>query len=153
EFGNQRQQRFGEGVLVEADCERLAFGLPPIDFCLAVVGQRLVVLCRCAWEPRHRQQRRKEQSGDPLPSRIHVVLPRWEIFRARFYPVKQNRIPYSGTAQSLAEIRLAWWTTILASAGTCLFGRRRAGLLTLKAATTRPARSQIGAPMQRTPGW
>ena len=48
ELGDQRQQQFGERVLVQPDGERLAVGLLPVDLGLAVVGERRVVLCRRA---------------------------------------------------------------------------------------------------------
>ena len=98
ELGDQRQQRFGERVLVQADGERLALGLLPVDLGLAVVGQRLVILRR-AREACHREGRRKEQSCELSAPQAHLCPPILsKLVPARFfarglYPVKQNRIP------------------------------------------------------------
>ena len=106
ELGDERQQRFGERVLVQADRERLALGLPPVDLGLAVVGERRVVLRRRRREASDREQRGEEQSCEPSASRAHVGLPDCLLIRSaasfpsergfiarRFHPVKQNRIP------------------------------------------------------------
>src|SRR5205807_4439191 len=98
ELGNQRQQRFGKGVLVEADRERLAFGLPPVDLGLAKIGNRFVVLRRRSRGSSRRERRRQEKSREPPTSQAHVVLPLTlgEFCGGGLYPVKQNRIPQSG---------------------------------------------------------
>ena len=72
ELRDERQQRFGERVLVQADGERLALGLPPVDLGLAVVGKCLVVLRRRAEDASHREERREQQTGEPSTLYAHA---------------------------------------------------------------------------------
>ena len=102
ELGDERQQQFGERVLVQADGERLALCLLPVDLGLAVVGQRLVVLRLQRGLPRWRASQgavlRAVGAASALVPPILSCL-----FCAQFsargrYPVKQNRIPLFGMA-------------------------------------------------------